>query len=110
VQLDLNGFKQVNDRHGHAAGDELLRWVASTMKGLLRESDSIGRLGGDEFALLLPGIPVEGARDVAARTVAALGERIGAAAGVACHSADGGDGDELLKHADADLYAAKAHG
>jgi diguanylate cyclase (GGDEF)-like protein len=110
VQLDLNGFKQVNDRHGHAAGDELLRWVASTMKGLLRESDSIGRLGGDEFALLLPGIPVEEARDVAARTVAALGERIGAAAGVACHSADGGDGDELLKHADADLYAAKAHG
>ena len=108
VQLDLNGFKEVNDLNGHAAGDELLRWVASTMHGLLRASDSIGRLGGDEFVLLLPGVPVDEARAVAERTVAALAERIGSAAGVACHPADGGDGDELLRHADSDLYAAKA--
>ena len=109
VQLDLNGFKEVNDRFGHAAGDELLRWVGSTMQGLLRGSDATGRLGGDEFALLLPGVPIDEARDVAARTVAALAERVGSAAGVACHPADGGDGDELLRHADSDLYAAKAH-
>ena len=68
-----------------------------------------GRLGGDEFALLLPGVSADEARAVAARTVAALAERIGAAAGVACHPADGGDGDELHRHADADLYAVKAH-
>jgi diguanylate cyclase (GGDEF)-like protein len=109
VQLDLNGFKEVNDRYGHAAGDDLLRWVGSTIQGLLRESDSTGRLGGDEFALLLPGVPVDMARAVADRTVAALAERVGSAAGVACHPADGGDGDELLRHADSDLYAAKAY-
>jgi diguanylate cyclase (GGDEF)-like protein len=108
VQLDLNGFKEVNDRFGHAAGDELLRWVGSTIHGLLRSSDATGRLGGDEFALLLPGVPLDEARAVADRTVAALAERVGAVAGVACHPADGGDGDELLRHADSDLYAAKA--
>jgi diguanylate cyclase (GGDEF)-like protein len=108
VQLDLNGFKEVNDEFGHAAGDELLRWVGSTMQGLLRGSDATGRLGGDEFALLLPGVPIGEARLVAERTVAALAERVGSAAGVACHPADGADGDELLRHADSDLYAAKA--
>ena len=109
VQLDLNGFKEVNDRFGHAAGDELLRWVGSTMQGLLRGSDATGRLGGDEFALLLPGVPMDEARVVAERTVAALAERVGSAAGVACHPDDGRDGDELLRHADSDLYAAKAN-
>jgi diguanylate cyclase (GGDEF)-like protein len=109
VQLDLNGFKAVNDRHGHAAGDELLRWVGSTLQALLRASDATGRLGGDEFALLLPGVSAAEARVIANRTVAALAERVGSAAGVAVHPADGADGDALHRHADADLYAAKAH-
>jgi diguanylate cyclase (GGDEF)-like protein len=108
IQLDLNDFKSVNDRHGHAAGDELLRWVGSTLKGLLRSSDVTGRLGGDEFALLLPGLDAGEARAVADRTVAALAERIGAAVGVACHPADGATGDELHRHADAELYSHKS--
>src|SRR5262245_59987316 len=107
IQLDLNDFKSVNDRHGHAAGDELLRWVGSTLKALLRSSDATGRLGGDEFALLLPGLSAGEARAVADRTVAALAERIGAAIGVACHPADGLTGDELHRHADAELYRGK---
>jgi diguanylate cyclase (GGDEF)-like protein len=107
IQLDLNDFKSVNDRHGHAAGDELLRWVGSTLKALLRSSDATGRLGGDEFALLLPGLDAGEARAVADRTVAALAERIGVAVGVACHPADGATGDELHRHADADLYSRK---
>ena len=107
IQLDLNDFKSVNDRHGHAAGDELLRWVGSTLKALLRESEATGRLGGDEFALLLPGLPAGEARAVADRTVAALAERIGAAVGVACHPADGTTGDDLHRHADAELYSHK---
>jgi diguanylate cyclase (GGDEF)-like protein len=108
IVLDLNGFKEVNDRYGHAAGDELLRWVGSTLQALLRSSDVTGRLGGDEFALLLPGVAAAEARVIADRTVAALAERVGSAAGVACHPADGADEDELHRHADADLYAAKA--
>jgi diguanylate cyclase (GGDEF)-like protein len=108
IQLDLNGFKEVNDRLGHAAGDELLRWVGSTLQALLRASDATGRLGGDEFALLLPGVPAAEARVIAGRTVAALAERVGSAAGVACYPADGADEDALHRHADADLYAAKA--
>jgi diguanylate cyclase (GGDEF)-like protein len=108
IQLDLDDFKSVNDRHGHAAGDELLRWVGSTLKGLLRSSDVTGRLGGDEFALLLPGLDGEEARAVADRTVAALAERIGAAVGVACQPAHGATGDELHRHADADLYRRKS--
>jgi diguanylate cyclase (GGDEF)-like protein len=108
IQLDLNGFKAVNDRHGHGAGDELLRWVGSTLQALLRSSDATGRVGGDEFALLLPGVSCTEAREVADRTIAALAERIGCAAGVACFPTDGADGDALHRHADADLYAAKA--
>jgi diguanylate cyclase (GGDEF)-like protein len=109
IQLDLNGFKAVNDRHGHAAGDDLLRWVAATLHGLLRASDATGRLGGDEFALVLPGVDAAEARVIADRTVAALAERIGAAAGVACAAGDGLEADALHRDADADLYAAKAH-
>jgi diguanylate cyclase (GGDEF)-like protein len=108
IQLDLDDFKSVNDLHGHAAGDELLRWVGSTLKALLRGSDATGRLGGDEFALLLPGLAPHEARAVADRTVAALAERIGAAIGVACHPADGLTGDELHRHADDELYRRKA--
>jgi diguanylate cyclase (GGDEF)-like protein len=108
IQLDLNGFKAVNDRHGHGAGDELLRWVGSTLQALLRGSDATGRLGGDEFALLLPGVSCAEAREVADRTIGALAERIGCAAGVACFPADGDHEDALHRHADADMYAAKA--
>ena len=100
---------QVRERpDGHAAGDELLRWVGSTLKALLRSSDATGRLGGDEFALLLPGLEADEAHAVADRTVAALAERIGVAVGVACHPADGVTGDELHRHADAELYRRKA--
>jgi diguanylate cyclase (GGDEF)-like protein len=108
IVLDLNGFKEVNDHHGHAAGDELLRWVGSTLQALLRSSDATGRLGGDEFALLLPGVGGAEARVIADRTVAALAERVGSAAGAASYPADGADEDALHRHADADLYAAKA--
>jgi diguanylate cyclase (GGDEF)-like protein len=107
IQLDLNDFKAVNDEHGHEAGDELLRWVGSTLTALLRGSDATGRLGGDEFALLLPGLTAGEAQAVADRTLAALAERIGATAGVACHPADGATGEELHRHADADLYRRK---
>ncbi len=67
LYLDLDGFKGVNDTHGHAAGDAALVRVAELMRDNLRESDAVGRLGGDEFGLLLMNAGVEEGRDKAAR-------------------------------------------
>ncbi len=65
--LDLDGFKAVNDRHGHGVGDDLLREVAATLQQDLRQLDMLARLGGDEFALLLPGTDGPGAATVMQR-------------------------------------------
>jgi diguanylate cyclase (GGDEF)-like protein len=109
VVLDLDEFKAVNDSLGHAAGDDLLRWVAGRAGETLRPMDSFGRLGGDEFAVIVPGAGTAEAREVAARVRNALAERVSASIGVATFPADGTDSDALHRHADADLYAAK-HG
>jgi diguanylate cyclase (GGDEF)-like protein len=109
VVLDLDNFKAVNDTHGHAAGDELLRWTVMRAGEALRPMDSVGRLGGDEFAVLVPGAgPIEG-REVADRLRDALAERVDVSLGVASFPADGTDRDSLHRHADGDLYAQK-HG
>lgn len=107
--VDLDDFKRVNDTLGHAAGDELLRWTVATAHGALRQADTVGRLGGDEFAVLLPGAGRGDALEIAARLRDALGERAPAQTGVACFPADGPTGEELLRFADGQLYAAK-HG
>jgi diguanylate cyclase (GGDEF)-like protein len=109
VVLDLDEFKAVNDSHGHAAGDDLLRWVAERVGQALRPMDSFGRLGGDEFAILVPGAEVAEGREVATRVRHALAERVSASAGVASFPAEGTDSDALHRRADADLYDAK-HG
>jgi diguanylate cyclase (GGDEF)-like protein len=106
VLVDLDGFKGVNDRHGHAAGDELLCWVVGRLRAGLRPSDAAGRLGGDEFALLLPGTAGAGAEDVAGRLRAALAERTSASFGIAVYPARR-SADALLAHADAQLYREK---
>jgi diguanylate cyclase (GGDEF)-like protein len=107
VVIDLDHFKAINDSRGHAAGDDLLRWVVARTDGALRPMDSLGRLGGDEFALVLPGAGAAEAREVADRVHVALTERVEVSAGVASFPADGPDRDALLRHADIDLYAAK---
>jgi diguanylate cyclase (GGDEF)-like protein len=105
--LDVDDFKRVNDTLGHAAGDELLQWVAQTATAALRQFDAVGRLGGDEFAVLLPGTARADALEPAARTREALSERITATAGLATFPIDGMDREQLHRHADAELYAGK---
>jgi diguanylate cyclase (GGDEF)-like protein len=105
--LDLDGFKQVNDSRGHAAGDELLRWVAATLKAGLHPHDVVGRLGGDEFVVLLTSVSVADSGAAAERLRAALAERTPASLGLATLEQDG-TFDALYARADARLYADKA--
>ena len=72
--IDLDRFKAVNDSAGHAAGDALLRELASLMLSMLRSSDVLARLGGDEFGLLLPDCNVESARFIATRIISAVND------------------------------------
>jgi diguanylate cyclase (GGDEF)-like protein/PAS domain S-box-containing protein len=107
--LDVDHFKPVNDMFGHAAGDELLCWVASTLEQAVRPADSVGRLGGDEFAVLFPEIEGDQAAASAARIGEALRARAPASLGVAVFPRDGGDLEELTHRADVRLYASR-HG
>jgi diguanylate cyclase (GGDEF)-like protein len=102
--LDLDGFKEVNDRDGHSAGDRLLREVADHWRTRLRGSDLLGRHGGDEFVLCLPGTDAGGAREVLQRLDGGL--PIGWSVGMA--TARAGDSlSTVLQRADERLYAGK---
>jgi diguanylate cyclase (GGDEF)-like protein len=118
--LDVDGFKEVNDRHGHHVGDALLRQVAERLVGTVRESDTVARLGGDEFTVILEGgRRVEDAGQVATNVLKALAEpyRVGrvdisvtSSIGIAAFPLDGETAAELLKGADIAMYSAKAAG
>ena len=105
--LDVDHFKQVNDRHGHAAGDELLRWVVQTLKCSVRPADAIGRIGGDELAVLFPDIDPVDALESTSRLLEALSERAPCSAGMAVFPADGMELEELMRQADLRLYASR---
>jgi diguanylate cyclase (GGDEF)-like protein len=118
LMIDLDGFKAVNDRLGHEAGDRLLIAVAERLVRTARFNDLVARLGGDEFVLLVESLDSRGqAQQLADAALAAVaspfslgGEiaQIGASIGIA--SDVGGDGDALLRRADRAMYAAKAAG
>ena len=120
VYLDLDGFKQVNDRLGHEAGDELLRQVAGILKGCLRAEDLVGRLGGDEFTILLDRIAgPDDFDEVAARILAGVPRAVGpsdqripmgVSLGFVCARLRHEVADDLLKEADEALFAAKKAG
>jgi diguanylate cyclase (GGDEF)-like protein len=107
--LDIDHFKPVNDRYGHAAGDELLRWVVSTIEATVRPSDAIGRMGGDEFAVLFADIDPADAVKSTARLTSALSERAPCSIGMASFPTDGVLLEELTRLADVRLYASR-HG
>ncbi len=118
--MDLDGFKLVNDTHGHAAGDELLVAVAGRLRSSLRETDVVARMGGDEFAVIQsPSRVGGGGAELAARMLAAISEpfplaagrcTVGISIGVAIYPDHSVNGAELLRNADTALYQAKASG
>lgn len=114
VSLDLDHFKVVNDRFGHATGDTALRVVGAELRAVLRGGDVAARLGGDEFALIVVGVDTASALSpVLARLKSALRSAlpeatVGFSVGVACFPSDTDDPDALMGLADQRLYAAKA--
>jgi diguanylate cyclase (GGDEF)-like protein len=115
--VDLDHFKRVNDSHGHHAGDALLSAVAACMTDALRQIDVVARLGGDEFAIVLPGAGRDEAEAVAARLLARLREvlagyaEFGVTASIGVVAADGAADaaqvEDILRTADAAMYAVK---
>jgi diguanylate cyclase (GGDEF)-like protein/PAS domain S-box-containing protein len=114
--IDLDHFKDVNDKRGHVAGDELLRVVAQRLQGVLRDSDTVARLDGDEFAVLLPGTQEAGATVVAGKIVSVLKDPVlidgvtvttRGSIGIALYPDHGEDSSSLLQAADAAMYVAK---
>lgn len=120
LYLDLDGFKPINDTHGHGAGDQVLVWVGQTLRRVARESDFVARLGGDEFAVLQRGIDdYEQAVVLAQRLADALSQpwvlgklqvQVGASVGIALYPEHGGDPEALLAAADQAMYLVKLGG
>lgn len=120
LYLDLDGFKAINDTHGHATGDALLRIVAARLARVVRAEDMMSRLGGDEFGCLPSGWPereqlIHLARKLfnavsAPLTCGPLQLCVHPSIGIAMYPGDGESADELLAHADAAMYHAKRRG
>ena len=119
--LDLDDFKEVNDKFGHDTGDRLLQGVAKRFSKLLRKTDTICRLGGDEFIILLPRLtqPRENTVDIARKIFSSLSEPfligenqiyINTSIGIALYPDDGEKEEDLIKSADKAMYMAKKEG
>lgn len=117
--IDIDRFKIINDTQGHAAGDALLRELATRLGAELREVDVVARLAGDEFIIAVPDYSAEEAASLAERLMARLGQPANAgrmmlapqaSVGVAMFPGDGWDVDSLVRHADIAMYRAKSEG
>ena len=118
--MDLDGFKEINDRHGHECGDRLLQMVADRLAGVTRQQDTIARMGGDEFVMLLSDLgelgdvmrPALKALDVIAMpfNINGLCLQVTVSIGIATHDGQGESALELIGRADAALYEAKRAG
>jgi two-component system cell cycle response regulator len=118
LMLDLDHFKEVNDRFGHPAGDQALANVGQALRSALRESDFAGRHGGEEFAVLLPDTDIEGAVLTAEKIRAAIAEislpgvdlALSASVGIAVYPDHAISTERLERLADSALYLAKRAG
>jgi diguanylate cyclase (GGDEF)-like protein len=116
--VDLNGFKAINDRHGHLCGDAILQEAARRLERCVRASDTVTRFGGDEFVVLLHASnpKADGVNSIAEKIAHAIREpivvdgvaiSISASVGIACYPDHGATLDELINHADKAMYALK---
>ncbi len=116
--VDIDDFKEINDTHGHSAGDRVLRLVAQRLERCAGAHATVARVGGDEFAILLTDLPSHSAVfDKVTQILAVMVEPLDAdfgglamptcSIGVACYPADGRDADALLSHADGEMYRVK---
>ncbi|MFV0934144.1 GGDEF domain-containing protein [Pseudomonas jessenii] len=120
LMLDIDHFKWVNDTHGHAVGDEALRWISRTLRTVLRDVDIIGRLGGEEFAVVLPHTDRHQALDTAERLRDTIAEstltchgvslNLTVSVGLALYSQEVNSLENMLDSADKALYQAKKNG
>ena len=120
VFIDLDGFKDVNDAHGHKVGDDLLIALSLRMKEALREGDTLARFGGDEFVAILADLSkVEDCEPVLQRLLLAATKpitinnivlKVSASIGVTIYPQDNADTDQLIRHADQAMYVAKESG
>jgi diguanylate cyclase (GGDEF)-like protein len=121
LYVDVDGFKDVNDSFGHAAGDELLRIVASRLESVVREGDTAARLGGDEFVVLVEGSTLDAGPELVAERLLEelrrpydmreeIGRELSLTASIGIAFGQRGTADELLRDADIALYQAKAAG
>jgi diguanylate cyclase (GGDEF)-like protein len=116
LYIDLDGFKAINDRCGHAEGDAVLKYVAETLSRILRQTDIIARLGGDEIAVILPDTDLQGAVEASERICTSIGEArsygyvVSASIGAVAHTPEIRRAEELMAAADEQLYRAKDQG
>ena len=120
VMLDLDGFKEVNDVHGHAVGDAVLKEIGLRLSAQSRATDTAARIGGDEFAWVLPRVAgLAAVESKVRRGIRALEKpvqlertqiAVAVSAGIALHPRDGKDLDTLMRHADSAMYSAKREG
>ena len=120
IYLDMDGFKQINDLQGHAAGDKILQLVARRLLGCVRDSDTVSRLGGDEFVVLLSEISHAADASITARKILSsltslpmLNEtnlHATSSIGLSTYPEDGEDAETLIKNADVAMYQAKENG
>ena len=120
MMCDLDNFKMINDSLGHDAGDELLKYIAKSMKSVIREDDLVARLGGDEFVIILDGIAeTDGIIDIASvlladleKPIELMGKQVAVSSsvGISIYPEDGLLPSELLRNADLAMYHAKGNG
>lgn len=114
--IDLDGFKEINDRFGHSHGNAVLVQTANALRSSLRDADVVGRVGGDEFVVCLAGAPEsieETATKITERivkTIAEIGSNLGCSVGIVLTGADTGDLDTDIRRADEAMYRAKRAG